>query len=101
MLYNMLCNIEGAEMVEVSSAEVQRNFGVYREMAEGTKADPEAVTVLHYNKPSVVIVSAEEYARLKRRDKRVVLTEDLPEWLAQQVASSEMELRFAHLDDPT
>lgn len=93
--------LDGAEMVEVSSAEVQRNFGVYREMAEGTKADPEAVTVLHYNRPSVVIVSAEEYARLKRRDKRVVLTEDLPEWLAQQVASSEMEPRFAHLDEPT
>lgn len=87
-------------MVEVSSADVQRNFGTYREMAEGTKAEPEAVTVLHYNKPSVVIVSAAEYARLKRRDKQVLLTEDLPEWLAQQVAESEMDPRFAHLDKP-
>lgn len=77
-------------MVEVSSAEVQRNFGAYREVAEGTRAAPEPVTVLHYNKPSVVIVSATEYARLKRRDKQVVLAEDLPEWLAQQVAESEM-----------
>lgn len=90
----------GAHMVEVSSADVQRNFGTYREMAEGTKAEPEAVTVLHYNKPSVVIVSAAEYARLKRRDKQVLLTEDLPEWLAQQVAESEMDARFAHLDKP-
>lgn len=87
-------------MVEVSSAEVQRNFGTYREVAEGTRADPEPVTVLHYNKPSVVIVSAAEYARLKRRDKQVVLTEDLPEWLARQVAESEMDPRFAHLDQP-
>ena len=52
-------------MPEVSSAEVQRNFGTYREIAEGTRAEPEAVTVLHYNKPSVVIVSATECARLR------------------------------------
>lgn len=98
--YASCCATSGGGMVEVSSAEVQRNFGAYREIAEGTRTDPEAVTVLHYNRPSVVIVSAEEYARLKRRDKRVVLTEDLPEWLAQQVASSEMDPQFAHLDAP-
>ena len=87
-------------MVEISSAEMQRNFGTYREVAEGTRAAPEAVTVLHYNKPFVVIMSAAEYARLKRRDKQVVLTEDLPEWLAQQAAKSEMDPQFAHLDEP-
>ena len=45
-------------MVAVTSTEVQRNFGVYREMAEGSHAAPEPVTVLHGDKPSVVIVSA-------------------------------------------
>jgi PHD/YefM family antitoxin component YafN of YafNO toxin-antitoxin module len=85
-------------MAEVSSAEVQRNFGAYREIAEGTRAEPEAVTVLHCNKPSVVIVSATEYARLKRRDKQVVLTEDMPEWLVERIAATEMDPKFAHLD---
>jgi PHD/YefM family antitoxin component YafN of YafNO toxin-antitoxin module len=33
--------------------------------------DAEAVAVLHDNKPSVVIISAAEYARPKRRDKQV------------------------------
>lgn len=86
-------------MVEVSSAEVQRNFGAYRERADGSRGAPEPVTVLHYNKPSVVIIAAEEYARLKRRDKIVTATEDLPEALVSRIASSEMEARFAYLDE--
>jgi PHD/YefM family antitoxin component YafN of YafNO toxin-antitoxin module len=83
---------------EVSSAEVARNFGTYREIAEGAGAEPETVTVLHYNKPSVVIVAAAEYARLKRRDKQVLLTEDLPEWLVERIAAGEMDPKFGHLD---
>jgi hypothetical protein len=86
-------------MREISSVEAQRNFGTYREIAEGSAADPEMVTVLHYNKPSVVIASAAEYARLKRRDKQVLLTEELPEWLVDRIATSEMDPKFAHLDE--
>jgi PHD/YefM family antitoxin component YafN of YafNO toxin-antitoxin module len=86
-------------MAEVSSAEVSKNFGMYREMADGSRGIPEPVTVLHYNKPSVVIVAADEYARLKRRDKRVMATEDLPEWLVNQIATTEMDPRFAYLDE--
>jgi hypothetical protein len=60
-------------VAEVSSAEVQRNFGAYRERAEGAQGAPEPVTVMHYNKPSVVIIAAEEYQRLKRKDGMVVM----------------------------
>jgi PHD/YefM family antitoxin component YafN of YafNO toxin-antitoxin module len=60
-------------MAEVSSAEVQRNFGAYRERAEGAHGTPEPVTVMHYNKPSVVIIAADEYERLKRKDGLVVM----------------------------
>ena len=86
-------------MLEVRSAEVQKNFGTYREKAEGSQGAPEPVTVLHDNKPSVVIVAAEEYARLKRRDKRSMATEDLPEWLAERIGVAEMAPRFAPLDE--
>jgi PHD/YefM family antitoxin component YafN of YafNO toxin-antitoxin module len=86
-------------MVDVTSAEVQRNFALYREMAEGTRGAPEPVTVLHGDRPSVVILSASEFARLKQRDKRAMATEDLPEWLVEQIASSEMDPRFACLDE--
>lgn len=86
-------------MAEVSSTEVSKNFSTYREMADGSRGAPEPVLVLHYNKPSVVIVAAEEYARLKRRDRVVGATEDLPEWLARQIAQTEMDPRFNDLDD--
>jgi PHD/YefM family antitoxin component YafN of YafNO toxin-antitoxin module len=81
-------------MAQVSSADVQKNFGECRAMAE-----QEPVLVLHYNKPSVVILSSEEYNRLKSRDKQSVATEDLPEWLIEQIAASEMEPKYNHLDD--
>ena len=60
-------------MVDATSAEVQRNFAIYREMAEGSRGAPEPVTVLHGDRPSVVILSAVEFARLKQRDARLPL----------------------------
>ncbi len=87
-------------MAEVSSAEVSKSFSTYREMAEGSHGAPEPVVVFHYDKPSVVIVAAEEYALLKRRDRVVGATEDLPKWLAQQIAGAKMDPRFNDLDDP-
>jgi PHD/YefM family antitoxin component YafN of YafNO toxin-antitoxin module len=64
-------------MVEVSSAEVQRNFGAYRERAEGAHGVPEPVIVMHYNKPSVVIIAAEDYERLKRKEGVMIAAETL------------------------
>jgi PHD/YefM family antitoxin component YafN of YafNO toxin-antitoxin module len=86
-------------MVNATSTEVQRDFGAYRELAEGSRAAPEPVTVLHGDRPSVVIVSAAEFARLKQRDKRAMATEELPEWLVDRIAASEMDPRFAYLDE--
>ncbi len=82
-------------MTEVSSADVQRNFSAYREQAAH-----EPVMVLHDNKPDVVILSAAEFARLKLRDKKVMRTEDLPEWLIEKIAAGKMAPEFAHLDEP-
>jgi prevent-host-death family protein len=81
-------------MQEASFAEVQRDFGAYREIAEA-----EPVTVVHGSRPAVVIVSADEYARLKRRDKQVMLTKDLPEWIVDRIAVGEMDPQFAALDE--
>jgi PHD/YefM family antitoxin component YafN of YafNO toxin-antitoxin module len=65
-------------MADVSSAEVQRNFGAYRERAEGAHGAPEPITVMHYNKPSVVIIAADEYERLKRKDAVIMMAEANP-----------------------
>jgi len=80
-------------MVEISSAEAGRNFSQYREQAE-----LEPVVVLHYNKPSVVIIAISEFERLKRRDKQVMSVEDMPEWLVQLVANGKMDATHDHLD---
>lgn len=75
-------------MVEVSSAEVQRNFGAYRERAEGAHGIPEPVTVMHYNKPSVVIIAATEYDRLKQKDQVMFAAEAMPVFPTPEEGSS-------------
>jgi PHD/YefM family antitoxin component YafN of YafNO toxin-antitoxin module len=80
-------------MVEISSAEVARNFSQIREQAE-----TEPVFVLHYNKPSVVIIAASEFERLKRRDKKAMSIEEMPDWLVELVATARMDAKHAHLD---
>jgi hypothetical protein len=80
-------------LAEISSAEAARNFSHYRE-----KAESEPVVVLHYNKPSVVMIAASEFERLKRRDKKVMPIEDMPNWLAELVITGKMDARHDHLD---
>jgi PHD/YefM family antitoxin component YafN of YafNO toxin-antitoxin module len=81
-------------VIEASSAEVQKDFQGFRERAE-----QEPILVLHQDKPSIVILAADEYARLRRRSKRAIQTDDLPEWLVDRIAETEMEPKFAHLDE--
>ena len=59
-------------MTIVTSAEAQKNFGRYREQA---LAEP--VVVTQYGKPSVVMISAAEYERLKELDRRVMRLEEM------------------------
>jgi len=54
-------------MTVVTSAEAQKNFGRYRE-----RALVEPVVVTQYGKPSVVIISAAEYERLKEFSENIV-----------------------------
>ncbi len=44
-------------------------------------------------------MSAEEWERLKRRDRRVGLTSELPEEWAEAVRNAKVPEEFAHLDD--
>jgi hypothetical protein len=46
----------------------------------------------------LVVLSAEEYTRLKRRDRRVGLTEELPEEWVEGVRNAEVPDAFATLD---
>ncbi len=58
-------------MVRVSSAEFQKNIGRYQDMALS-----QPVVVTRNGRDRTVVLSAEEYARLKKRDRRVMGIED-------------------------
>jgi hypothetical protein len=46
----------------------------------------------------IAVLPADEYARLKRRDRRVGLTEDLPEEWVEAVRNAKVPDEFAALD---
>lgn len=61
-------------MIKVSAAEFQRNIGRYQDLA---LTQPVAVT--RNGRERTVMISTEEYNRLKRRDRRVMGLEDFTE----------------------
>jgi prevent-host-death family protein len=84
-------------MTVVTSAEAQKNFGRYREQALD-----EPVVVTQYGKPSVVIISATEYERLRELDRRVMLLDEMPDTDIQQMTEAEIppEYRYSISDIP-
>jgi prevent-host-death family protein len=75
----------------VTSAAAQKNFGRYREQA---LAEP--VIVTQHGKPSVVIVSAAEYERLKELDRRVMRLDDLSDAEIEEMAASEVPAAYRY-----
>lgn len=59
-------------MIKVGAAEFQRNIGHYQDVA---LTQPVAVT--RNGRERTVMISVAEYRRLKRRDREVLLAEDL------------------------
>jgi prevent-host-death family protein len=71
---------ENMEVLKVSAAEFQRNIGRYQDLA---LRQPVAVT--RNGRESCVLLSTEEYRRLKRRDREVLRIEDFTEADAEAV----------------
>jgi prevent-host-death family protein len=63
-----------ADMVTVSSAEFQKNIGRYQDVAL-----TQPVTITRNGRVRTVMISAEEYHRLKRRDREVLGLDDFTE----------------------
>ncbi|MEZ5877568.1 MAG: type II toxin-antitoxin system Phd/YefM family antitoxin [Tepidamorphaceae bacterium] len=55
-------------MVKIAAAELQKHFGRYRDIALKSP-----VSVTHHGRDSLVLLSAEEYTRLKALDNRKAL----------------------------
>jgi len=80
--------------MRISSAELLRN---YREVADAAKS--EAVTITRDGEEELVLLSADEYARLKRRDRKVIPIEAFSDEEIRRIAETEMSGEHARLDE--
>jgi prevent-host-death family protein len=80
-------------VVRVSSTEFQREVGRYTDMALS-----QPVTVTRNGRDRNVLISAEEYERLKRRDRQALYAEELSQEDLDAIALAEVPAEFAHLD---
>ena len=79
--------------VRVTLAEFQRNFGRYREAAIR-----EAVAITNHGRDRQVLLSAEEYCRLKQRDREVLRVSELSDRDIEEVRTAEIPARTAAFD---
>lgn len=79
--------------VTVTSAEFHRNIGTYQDIAL-TKA----VTITKNGRERTVLISALEYARLKRRDRLAVSAGDLTERQIAAIRAAKVPDQHADLD---
>lgn len=81
------------KMVKVSSAEFQKNFGRYQDVAL-----TQPVTVTRNGRDRMVMLSVEEYQRLKRRDRRVMSVSDFTEADIAAIEAAEPPAEAAQFD---
>ncbi|NOU21171.1 MAG: type II toxin-antitoxin system Phd/YefM family antitoxin [Methyloglobulus sp.] len=72
-------------MITVSAAEFQRNIGRYQDVA---LTEPVAVT--RNGRERIVILSVDEYQRLKKRDRQVMALEDFTEFDLEAIRAAEL-----------
>jgi PHD/YefM family antitoxin component YafN of YafNO toxin-antitoxin module len=82
------------DMIRVSSTEFGKEVGRYQDMA---LAQP--VIVTRNGRDRTVMISADEYIRLKRRDRQVFTVGELPDETVEAIRNSKMDERHRHLDD--
>ena len=81
------------QTTKVTASEFQQAFGMLSD-----KARHEPVVITKHGRDSLVIMSAEEWERLKRRDRRVGLSTELAEEWVEAVRSAQVPEEFGHLD---
>ena len=81
-------------MVTITAAELQKSFGRYRDIAQR-----EPVSVTHHGRESVVVMSADEYNRLKSLDTRqAYYARELPEEWVKELEKGYQGEPTPHLD---
>lgn len=81
-------------MVTITAAELQNHFGRYRDLAQ-----KEPVSVTHHGRESIVVMSADEYKRLKAIDTRQAFyTRELPDDIVAELDKGFQGEPTPHLD---
>jgi prevent-host-death family protein len=80
--------------MRVSTAEFIKNYDY---LADQALTEP--VTITKNGRDRLVLISAAEYERLKRRDRRVFRPEELTEAEIDAIARAEVPPEYAYLDE--
>ena len=80
-------------MQVVSSADFQRHFGRYQD-----EALTNPIAVSRNGRERIVVLSADEYQRLRRRAREVLPAHALSEDDIEAIGKTDMDPRHAHLD---
>jgi len=80
--------------MRVTTAEFIKSYGTLAD-----KALTEPVTITKNGRDRLVLVSADEYERLRRRDRRAFRAEQLSEADLALIAQAEVSAEHAHLDE--
>ena len=81
-------------MTKVSLTEFQNNVQRYEDQAL-----TEPVTITEDGRDRLVLLSAEEYERLKQRDRRVLTIEEFTEEEIAAISKAEVPAEYAYLDE--
>lgn len=79
--------------MRVSSAEFIKNYG---QLAD--KALSEPVTITRNGRDRLVVISVDEYSRLKRRDRRILGVDEFTDEEIAQIELAEVPAEHAHFD---
>jgi prevent-host-death family protein len=77
----------------ITSAEFQKNFGRYREVAIR-----QPLVITNHGRESLVLLSADEYRRLKKLDREVLHVSELSDADIEAIRNGEIPEEFAAFD---
>ena len=80
-------------MITVTASEFQQHFGRYQD-----EALTQPVAITRNGRERLVMMSVEEYRKLKRRSREVIKVEDLSDAEVPQILKGKMDPRHDHLD---
>jgi prevent-host-death family protein len=81
-------------MKQVSVSELQKKSGVYHDMALS-----EPITITKHDRPSLVLLSFEEYQRLTKQTRRSLSVSQLSEEDLAAIMVSEVPKEYEHLNE--